>query len=374
MRDGSKTIWRRTNDVVFNMVSYNSLVDPNSRRSSTSSVCSFSSMNNMGWKPEPVLGKQSTVGIEHIRPELLVGNCIPPQYKVTFLGGEKDCFPQNPPDSSGDSVDCSLKKQKFTVDTPSTIVIPPEPSSSCTTLIAQCPSCGVSKNDEELYHDIKKLCSDNPSILKQILKWGDKQLTMTLTKEDREKLSRGRVWVTARLFPKTRDNAWQGAINELKGAYQESESGSGIYIQPAPPSSNLKRHRLVRNSKNLWVIELNSGGSEKIWSTCVEEVPGRTWVDHRFNRKTVKIRVVPLIRILERMAGKQIPENPGLEKCLQFLFSTCNQKKLSSKLKTRNLKHNIANLKVKLDKQHSLAFAVRLSSVAEKIAEDIGVN
>jgi len=36
---------------------------------------------------------------------------------------------------------------------------------------------------------------------------------------------------------------------------------------------------------------------------------------------------------------------------VDFLFKSCNQKKLNSKLKKRNLKHNIANLKVKLDKQ-----------------------
>jgi len=194
---------------------------------------------------------------------------------------------------------------------------------------------------------------------------------MTLSREDREKLSRGRVWVTARLLPKTKSNAWLGAINELKGAYQEIDSGSGIYIQSAPPGSNPKRYRMVRNSKNLWVIELNSGGSDNIWSTCVEELPGRMWVDHRFNRKSLKITVVPLIRILERMAGKQTPQNTDLEKCLQFLFSTCNQKKIFSKLKSRKLKHNIANLKIKLDKQHSLAFAVCLSTVAGKIAEEI---
>jgi len=380
MRDGSKTIWRRTNDVVFNMVSYNSLVDPNSRRSSTCSVTSYSSMmsNTIGWIPEPPVDQP---GLGQIRPELLVGNSIPQEpgrarhngcrvgaRKVTLLGDEKECVPKD--DTSGDSVDCSLKKQTFTVNTPSTISIPPEPSSNCETIVAQCSSGQVSKNDTELYHDIMKLCTDNPSILKQILKWGDKQMTMTLSREDREKLSRGRVWVTARLFPKTKSNAWQGAINELKGAYQESDSGSGIYIQPAQPRSNLKRYRIVRNSKNLWVIELNSGGCDNTWSTCVEELPGRMWVDHRFNRKSLKITVVPLIRILERMAGKQTPENTALEKCLQFLFSTCNQKKLS-KFKSRNLKHNIANLKVKLDKQHSLAFAVCLSTVAEKIAGEI---
>jgi len=364
MKNGSKMIWRRTSDVVFDIFS---LVDLNSRRGSISSVCSLSSLvsTNKGWKHEPVMGHHGNTG-EYIRSELHVDDKTP-EYKITLLDGEN---PEERKGSSDDSVDCSLKKKKFTLASPVTIVIPPETTFLCTNSITQCPSCHVIRNENECFRDIVKLCDENPSIMKHMMQW-KKQTTTNLTKLDYDRLSRGRMWVTARLLPKTKDNAWQGAINELKGAYQESEIGSMIYIQAAPSHSNVRRHRLRRSSRNLWVIELQHGGTNKKWSTCVEEILGRQWIDHRYEGRFIEITVVPLISILEKMGERNIPENPGIEKCLEFLFSTCNQKKLSSKLKTRNLKHNIANLKAKLDKQYSLAFAVQLSNIAVKIVEGL---
>jgi len=43
--------------------------------------------------------------------------------------------------------------------------------------------------------------------------------------------------------------------------------------------------------------------------------------------------------------------------------------KKSRNLKLRNLKHNIATLKLKLDKQRFLAFAVEVANTADKISE-----
>jgi len=57
---------------------------------------------------------------------------------------------------------------------------------------------------------------------------------------------------------------------------------------------------------------------------------------------------------------------------VDFLFKSCNQKKLISKLKKRNLKHNIANLKVKLDKQYALSFGVKVAYMADVIAQELG--
>jgi len=37
-------------------------------------------------------------------------------------------------------------------------------------------------------------------------------------------------------------------------------------------------------------------------------------------------------------------------------------------LKARNLKHNISNLQLKLDKQYALSFAVRVAEIADFIA------
>ena len=64
----------------------------------------------------------------------------------------------------------------------------------------------------------------------------------------------------------------------------------------------------------------------------------------------------------------------AVEKQLEFLFQDCNQKKLNTKLKKRNLKHNIQNLKVKLEKQHCLSFAVRVVNVADAIAKEHGIH
>jgi len=352
MKDGSKMIWRRTSDVVFDMFSF---VDLNSRRGSFSSVCSFSSAVsiNTGWKHELAMGHHGNTGCEFIQSEIRVDDKAP-QYNITFLEGEK----------------LEEQKKTFTLATPITIVIPPETIFSCSNSITQCSSCYVSGNDDEYLRNIQKLCIENPSIMKQMMQWIN-QTTTKLTKLDYDKLSCGRKWVTARPLPKTKDNAWQGAINELKGAYQETENGSMIYIQAAPPHSNVRRHRLRRSSRNLWIIEFQYEGSNGKWSACAEEVLGRQWIDHRYEGRFIEIRVVPLKSILEKLGDQSIPKNPGIKKCLQFLFTTCNQKKLSSNLKTRNLKHNIANLKVKLTKQHSLAFAVRLSNIAEKIAEEL---
>jgi len=52
------------------------------------------------------------------------------------------------------------------------------------------------------------------------------------------------------------------------------------------------------------------------------------------------------------------------------LFTSCNQEKLT-KLKGRNLKHHIANLKVKLEKRYALSFGVRVANTAETIAQEL---
>jgi len=54
---------------------------------------------------------------------------------------------------------------------------------------------------------------------------------------------------------------------------------------------------------------------------------------------------------------------------MDFLFTSCNQVKLS-KLKGRNLKHHIANLKVKLEKRYALSFGVQVASTAESIIQE----
>jgi len=74
-----------------------------------------------------------------------------------------------------------------------------------------------------------------------------------------------------------------------------------------------------------------------------------------------------MLSILTRMT-ERMSDFGSMEKGMEFLFTSCNQKKLTTNLKARNIKHNIGNLKVKLDKQHSLCFATRVATIADSIA------
>jgi len=111
-----------------------------------------------------------------------------------------------------------------------------------------------------------------------------------------------------RLDPKTKDAAWEVAAKELKGAYQETDNESDNYVQAAPLQGNLKRYRLRRNSANLWIFELQNGERYHNWSLCVEQLEGEQWVDHRYDRKPIIVKVVPLLNILNRLEGQQVPE------------------------------------------------------------------
>jgi hypothetical protein len=74
-----------------------------------------------------------------------------------------------------------------------------------------------------------------------------------------------------------------------------------------------------------------------------------------------------MLDILKRMKGDWL-EYPEMKKRIEFLFNSCNQKKLNTKLKPRSLKHHIVNLRLKLEKQYSLSFAVLVAKIAESIA------
>jgi len=362
--DGSKWTWRRASDVVFDMVSINSLADPNSRRGSISSVASSLDRSVIGWNNEPAIGYNGVFGLHHTFPDLPAENYAP-TCTVSLNDIKKD-FSNGHFDSSFKSVDCDAKTAELSFSDPIATTVPSESRSNF-----QCASCNVSKNEKDYLEDLKKLCSENPSVMNWIMKWKDEEMRMKLTNEEYQKLTHGRVWVTARLGPKTKDVAWEVAAKELKGAYQETENESEIYVQVAPLQGNLKRYRLRKNSVNLWVFELQNGERDHNWSICAEQLEGEHWVDHRYHRKPIVVKVVPLSKILKRLEGQQVPEIQSLEKSLQFVFSTCNQRKLSSQLKMRNIKHNIANLTTKLNRQYSLQFARQISDIAEKISAEL---
>jgi len=56
-----------------------------------------------------------------------------------------------------------------------------------------------------------------------------------------------------------------------------------------------------------------------------------------------------------------------MKRRIEFLFNTCNKKKLNTRLKPRSLKHHIVNLRLKLEKQFALNFALRVANIADSI-------
>jgi len=54
---------------------------------------------------------------------------------------------------------------------------------------------------------------------------------------------------------------------------------------------------------------------------------------------------------------------------MEFLFTTFDQSRLNGKLKSRNLKHNIHNLHLKIKKQYALNFAITVANTAEEMID-----
>jgi len=105
----------------------------------------------------------------------------------------------------------------------------------------------------------------------------------------------------------------------------------------------------------------------KAWIVRAREEPDGSWMELRSNRM-IHVTLVPLLNVLEKLreGGTAFQD---VEKHLDFLFNSCNQKKLNGKLRTRNLNHNIANLKAKLEKQYALSFSVIVARTADSIAQ-----
>jgi len=122
---------------------------------------------------------------------------------------------------------------------------------------------------------------------------------------------------------------------------------------------------------NFWLIEEYDSESQT-WKLRAQEMPRRNWLDMRNFRKPLRVKLIPLTKILARMSEDIF--DTDVEKQLDFLFDDCNQKKLNTKVKKRNLKHSIQNLQAKLEKQHCLSFALRVVDVADAIARERGIH
>jgi len=221
-------------------------------------------------------------------------------------------------------------------------------------------------SDNELYYILQTHCKD-PMVLKKVLSWGISRPNIKIADKEIKELGNGRLWVNAHLSPKSRKIArkWQGVLDDLKGAYQEVTPG--VYLQPAPKQHEPGiQHRLRRNIDGCWVIEVFYS-AQGIWRACTQELPNGQWVDLTSGLKLFKIQIVPMIDILNRMKDDW-SEYEVMANRIKFLFNYCNQTKLNAKLKLRSLNHHIVNLRVKLEKQYLLSFAVRVANIADSIA------
>jgi len=226
----------------------------------------------------------------------------------------------------------------------------------------------ISQQDHALFELIKAQCNSNAWLKEKVVEWGISHGSKSsrITKENAKKLSHGRLWITIRSTQSEEegDESFDSTLDDLKGAYQQCEPG--VWKQPAPQGSEKgAQHRLLRSSVGLWVIEkYNFEG--KAWSVRAREEPDGRWMDLKNNRM-IHVTLVPLLNVLEKLreGGTAFHD---VEKHLDFLFNSCNQRKLNGKLRTRNLNHNIANLKAKLEKQYALSFSVIVARTADSIA------
>lgn len=353
-RDGGEVIWRRIGKVVFSLVSVEAL----SRRNSMSSVYSTASSAFLCNS----IDAQDIENVRHqIRPELR-GLCnLQPPYSSTSS-------------SSMPGIPWSENKQQDKINLAKTREIKSEqvPPSR--------PAVSSAAQEEKLFEQIKVHCVRNPNLLKRVLSWGNvKSQSEQMTPQDAGAISIGRLWVTAStgLPPSEMDEKLQEAVDDIKGAYQKISTG--VWQQPLPQTGEPGlQHRLLKDSSGCWIIQERIIGEDEkeAWKVCAQELADHRWVDLKNDRREIQVKRVEMVTILERMMeDKTAVESADVQRnYVDFLFKSCNQKKLNSKLKKRNLKHNIANLKVKLDKQYALSFAVKVANTADLIAQELAAR
>jgi len=225
---------------------------------------------------------------------------------------------------------------------------------------------GVSQQDNILFERMKAQCNSDPWLKEKVVEWCNSCSSKSSPRENALKLSKGRLWISVRsLLTEGEDESFQDDLDHLNGAYQEFESG--VYNQPMSKSGDKYNihHRLLKGSEGLWLLE-KYDFEEGVWAARIQEHPDGSWLDLDTSRK-IHVTLIPLLRILENLRERGFAFD-DLEKNLNFLFNSCNQKKLSRKYRTRNGKHNIANLKAKLAKLHALKFSIIVARTADSIA------
>jgi len=318
--DGTRIVWRRSGNISFSLVENT----PNtSRRNSI--VSNFSGYSSLGTTDGSV--EMSADVYRRSRPEVYQ----PGRYLTEQMA--------NSSPSSGDS-STSLPSESLSQEAGSPL-------------------------EDDLLKTFQSHLRKDPSLLQRFLQWGISHIpNYRVGEAEVRKFGKGRVWVSASLDQQDSKN-WSDVLDEIKGAYQEATPG--VYLQtPRQENEPGLQHRLKRSRLGLWTIEEYVAEKEQ-WVMCTHELPYGGWVDSKDNLKMYNIRVVSMVSILSRMKDEW-SHAYGMEKNLEFLFKSCNHKKLNTKLKARNLRHNVANLKLKLEKQHMLCFGISVANVADEIA------
>jgi len=237
-----------------------------------------------------------------------------------------------------------------------------------------CHSNARTKKSDQLDHFvfelIKSQCLCKPQLMEKVIEWSISQSKCSrITREDVLKLSQGRLWITVKSAKPQGGKEQEGlrnALDNIKGAYQEVQEG--VYKQPKPKGCETRiQHRLRKDSVRLWLIEKYDSAS-CVWAAVARELPDGQWKYCSYNQ-VIQVVVIPMRKILGILRAKACLYQ-DVESCVEFLFNSCDQRKLNGKLKTRNLKHNIANLRIKLEKQYSLSFAILVANTAEKMTND----
>jgi hypothetical protein len=340
--DGSLNVWRRKGGVTFNLVSVESLALQ--RRNSISSVGTTSTATS-SYAEKPLIEPNGMP--MYIRPELLQKNSI--HQSRPFLTNSNSSVSHG----SNEGFDATLKNNE-----------------------ASTTDAQNDPQEDTMFELIKAHCVSNSSLLKRVVHWGIRNRSRRrVTPDDVNSLSEGRLWVTAHPANFADDDAIEGCSHEtlenIKGAYREIRKG--VYKQPEPQLNEPGlQHRLMKGPRGLWKIEAHDLDTGK-WVMCAKELSDGRWIDLKNNRKVIRVKLIQMSKILHKLGEEFTSENQEIEKSMEFLFTNCNQKKLNSKLKGRNLKHNISNLKVKLEKQYALRFAVEVATTGDSIAKEMDV-
>jgi len=231
--------------------------------------------------------------------------------------------------------------------------------------------------EQAMFELIKAHCMGNNNLRKKMVHWATKQSSGTrVSPRDISNISKGRLWITAHAADSTEGEeiqvTLQESLNDIKGAYKQVKTG--LYKQPEPQGNDSGvQHRLRKEPHGdpfgYWKIEAYDLDSGK-WKLCAKELPDGRWVDLR-NSRLIRVLIVPMTIILHKMGEEFVNGNQYVAKSVEFLFTSCNQKRLNSKLNRKNLRHNINNLKVRLRRQHALTFAVQVASIADAIAQEL---